>query len=99
MSVCVCITTNLNKQPDYKAACWPGPIMRNVFEYVCICVCECVSPASTDTGLKKKKTDIKREGGERGEDEKRGTAGGEEMKGAEGGGKEEERDGERKMGR
>lgn len=64
---------------------------------MCAFVCECVLPASTDTGLKK--TDIKREGGERGGDEKRGTAGGEEMKGAEGGGKEEERDGERKMGR
>lgn len=41
--VCVCITTNVNKQPDYKAACWPGPIMRNVFEYVsafeCASVC------------------------------------------------------------
>lgn len=37
---------------------------------------ECVLHASTDTDLKKR--DIKREGGERGGDEKRGTAGAEE---------------------
>lgn len=57
--------------------------------FVCVSVC-CLQVQTQAL----KKTDIKREGGERGGDEKRGTAGGEEMKGAEGGGKEEERDGE-----